>query len=97
MKISPVVDSKVPLTLQVVFEFPSLNRLLKIRVNPRTTTLKALSPILAEKFGADFAHIRLKFTPKDSKQEILDPVTPLYQIPYFDKNLEPKVEVDLEY
>lgn len=64
-----------------------------MKINLKTTTLKSLRPILADKFGADFAHIRLKFTMKSEKKEVVDQETPLSSIQYFTKNQEPKVEV----
>ena len=39
-----------------------------MKVNTKTTTLKSLRPILADKFGSDFAHIRLKFCTKNDKK-----------------------------
>lgn len=66
-----------------------------MKINLKTTTLKSLRPILADKFGADFAHIRLKFTMKNEKKEIVDQETPLSSLPYFTKNQEPKVEVEI--
>ena len=65
------VDNKQSV-VTINFEFPSLSRMLKMKVNSRITTLKSLRPILAEKFGTDFVHIRLKFTAKNEKKEVLD-------------------------
>jgi hypothetical protein len=67
MKVTEVNDTRssfIPISL----EFPNLNRLLKVKLNGRITTLKSLRPILAEKFGSDFAHFRLKFTAKNDKK-----------------------------
>lgn len=60
-------DNRSPL-VTMNFEFPSLSRMLKMKVNSKTTTLKSLRPILAEKFTTDFVHIRLKFTAKNDKK-----------------------------
>jgi hypothetical protein len=54
-----------------------------MKLNGRITTLKALIPVLADKFGADFAHFRLKFTVKSDKKDVLDAETPLLDLSYF--------------
>lgn len=69
-----------------------------MKINSKIMTLKSLRPMLADKFGADFAHIRLKFTAKNEKKEVLDPEVPIFQLPYFQTPLEMyKIEVEIEY
>lgn len=80
--------------INVNFEFLALNRMLKMKINSKIMTLKSLRPLLAERFNSDFAHIRLKFTAKNDKKEILDPEMPIYQLPYFQTSIEQyKIEV----
>jgi hypothetical protein len=39
-----------------------------MKFNGRITTLKSLGPMLADKFGADFAHVKLRYTAKNDKK-----------------------------
>lgn len=61
MKVFELTDSR-PVLITVQFEFTTLSRMLKMKVNAKTATLKSLRPLLSERFGADFGHIRLRFT-----------------------------------
>ena len=80
------VKNKNP-TITIHFEFISIKKMIKISVNNRST-LKALRPLLANRFAADFAHIKLRFKSKGKNKEILDTEVALYEIPYFKTNSE---------
>lgn len=84
-----------PQIISINFTFPSINKMLNMKVNQRST-LKSWRPMLASKFGSDFAHMKLKFIACTPQKEILDPETPIYQLGYFNKNLEVyKLEIDI--
>lgn len=67
MKVFEITDNR-PSLIPISFEFTTLNRVLKIKLNGRITTLKSLGPMLADKFGADFAHVRLRYIAKNDKK-----------------------------
>lgn len=64
--ISTEGKNKINSQITISFEFKALKKMIKISLNPRST-LKSLRPLLSARFGADFAHIPLKFKTKSKK------------------------------
>jgi hypothetical protein len=62
----------------------NFKRMVKMTVNPRSS-IKSLRPVLASKFGCDFAHMRIRVSPVGCSHRMIDPDLPFDQDPYFYK------------
>lgn len=67
MIVANEADAK-PLLVSINFEVMPFKIMTRVKVNPRNITLKGIKPLLAERFGVDFSHMRTKFTVKNQKK-----------------------------
>lgn len=67
MIVSNEIDPKSTM-ISISFELLTFKLVAKLKVNPKNMTLKGLRPVLAERFGIDFSHMRTRFSAKTDKK-----------------------------